>query len=97
MTTVNELGFEVTDWTPVSTPPTFVGIYQLGTKDDNEIVPYFYSYSFWNGREFVGIYISPDEHNGDPYVSISLNHPDNFYRGVTKKIVEILSDGEKHA
>jgi hypothetical protein len=28
----NELGFEVTGWIPVSTPPVRKGVYQIGKK-----------------------------------------------------------------
>jgi hypothetical protein len=89
MTTVNELGYEVTDWVPVSTPPKFVGIYQLGRKDGNGVIPHLFSYSFWNGKEFAGIYISPDEYDGGTYVSHSLNAPDNFYRGAANEFTEV--------
>lgn len=80
----NEQGFVVTDWFPMSTPPTKPGVYQFGyVVYTGEFKEHLYSYGYWNGTCVMGIESGPYPKllDGEDYKSYTLNKETNFWRG----------------
>ena len=79
----NEQGFVVTDWFPMSTPPTKPGVYQFGFAFDGKIIERMFGYGYWNGKCVMGLedYPYPNLLDGEDYKSHTLNEKTNFWRG----------------
>ena len=86
----NELGFEVTDWIPVSTPPVRKGVYQIGNKNGGlGVEPWWFSYAYWDGKTFLGIADHPEEvEESFGQANSTLNQLNNYYRGVTSCVTK---------
>jgi len=74
--------YEKTDWFPMTTPPVRKGIYEVACSDKE---PYSYPFGYWDGQDFRGIGATPEDALLDEdYISVSLNHMSNFWRGIKK-------------
>jgi hypothetical protein len=78
---------KLTDWFPACVKPARIGCYQVGYIEENEssVSPYSYSYALWNGEVFMGMGDRASDVRMPDYVSISLNEPDNYWRGLAVK------------